>query len=409
MKPILVIALGRLNRGMLSGKTVLITGGGGGIGYEAARALVYLGANVVLAEIDREKGKAAERAIRAEFGTQSDVGRARFFEADISRPEDVAALQGFVKSEFGSLDVLFNNATVTPMGAVHAVGAAAWDKSYAVHIRAAVLLLEAFLPDMLARDSGTVVFVPSSGAAPYMGAYEVFKTAQVELCNTLAAELENTNVVAYSIGPGLVKTDTALRAIGIVSSSMGISVDEFIAMNEKHLLDAETAGAGFAASVALAEQYRGKEISSIQALIDAGIFAAPKQNQPASTISKSAKASLPSAMEKIIVTYSEQYDGWLSRNIFERQWVLRDFKKTVGFSTDAMKTELDTLAKSAKGGNWEAFTRKAPVLSKLSAYYAHQLDLLKGYEKDPAKRAENVKILEGWMEDIGKILDPIKE
>jgi NAD(P)-dependent dehydrogenase (short-subunit alcohol dehydrogenase family) len=68
-------------------------------------------------------------------------------------------------------------------------------------------LLEKLLPGMLKRKSGTVVFVPSSGAAPYMGAYEVFKTAQVELCNTLAGELEGTGVITFSIGPGIVKTD----------------------------------------------------------------------------------------------------------------------------------------------------------------------------------------------------------
>ncbi len=61
-----------------------------------------------------------------------------------------------------------------------------------------------------------------------MGAYEIFKTAQAELSNTLSMELENTNIYSYTISPGLVKTETAVKSIEIVSNSMNISMDEFL-------------------------------------------------------------------------------------------------------------------------------------------------------------------------------------
>ena len=102
---------------------------------------------------------------------------------------------------------------------------------------------------MKTKNSGTIVFVSSSGAAPFMGAYEVFKTAQVELCNTLYGELENTNINVYSIGPGLVKTETAMREIEVVSSHLGMTTEEFYEMNERHILGVEEAGTGFALSV----------------------------------------------------------------------------------------------------------------------------------------------------------------
>ena len=151
--------------------------------------------------------------------------------------------------KYGCPDVLFNNATITAMGAVEDVPIANWDKSYAVNFRAPLLLTQLLLPLMKNKNSGTVVFVSSSGAAPFMGAYEVFKTAQVELCNTLFGELENTNINVYSIGPGLVKTETAMKGIEVVSSRFGMTTEEFYRMNERHILGVEEAGTGFALSV----------------------------------------------------------------------------------------------------------------------------------------------------------------
>lgn len=396
----LVISRGTLTQNDLKGKTVLITGGGGGIGLEAARACVWLGAAVILAEVDKQKGLTAERAIQAEFPS----GRICFFQTDISKDSDIDKLHAFVQKTYGMLDVIVNNATITPLGEVHKVGIANWDKSYAVNLRAPVLLLEKFLPDMKARNSGTIVFVPSSGAAPYMGAYEVFKTAQVELCNTLSGELEGTNIITYSIGPGLVKTATALKGIETVSQHMGISADAFIALNEKHMLDTETAGAGFAASIALAERYNGKEVSSIQVLLDAQILGNAKQEPTARALSDENKAALSSVIERIAATYDEQYEGWLKRNVFERQWVLRDFKKTVGRSTDQVKNELCNLLALTKSGDWSDIGPYAEVVSKLKAYYEHQIDLLSGYEKDPKKLQENVAIITGWIADIQRVL-----
>jgi NAD(P)-dependent dehydrogenase (short-subunit alcohol dehydrogenase family) len=263
----LVISKGSLKQGQLTGKTVLLTGGGGGIGLETARALIWLGAKVVIAEIDRKSGEAAEKALSAEFG----AGKAFFIETDISNEKSVERLCRQAGQKVGCVDVIFNNATIAPIGAAHTVGVNKWDKSYGVNLRGPVLLLERLLPAMLIRKSGIIVFVPSSGAAPYMGAYEVFKTAQVELCNTLAGELESSGVLTFSIGPGIVKTDTASRAIEQIAPLHGKSVAEFFEMNKAVLISPEEAGAGFAAAVALAERYNGAETSSLQALADAGI------------------------------------------------------------------------------------------------------------------------------------------
>jgi len=94
------------------------------------------------------------------------------------------------------------------MGAIDVVPISDWDLSYAVNLRAPVLLIQKFLPSMK-NSGGIIVFNPSASVAGYMSAYEIFKSAQVELCNTLAEENPENDIIIYSVAPGFVKTDTA--------------------------------------------------------------------------------------------------------------------------------------------------------------------------------------------------------
>ena len=274
--------------GLLKQKTVLLTGAGGGIGVEAALSFAAMGARVILAEIDPANGEHAEEAVNAAYPAS-----AAFYEVDLSSDEQLRRMAQWIEANYGTPDVLFHNATITKMGAVDQVDVAHWDKSYAVNLRAPLLITQLFLPQMKARNSGAVAFVSSSGASPYMGAYEVFKTAQVELGNTIAMELEETNVAAYTIGPGLVKTQTAMSAIEVVAASMGMTTDAFYEMNGSHILGADAAGLGFALSAAYAEQYRGQEIGCIQVLMDCGVFEQEPDKTPKTASPGSASPALP--------------------------------------------------------------------------------------------------------------------
>lgn len=387
-------------RDMLKDKVILITGAGGGIGYEAARAFAYLGATVVIAEINQEKGILAQNTINSELSDNRVV----FYAVNLADEKQIDGLYSFIKSGYGHLDVIINNATIAPMGAVDSVSSSDWDKSYAVNLKAPVLLTQKFLPDMKQRNSGVIVFISSSGAAPYMGAYEVFKTAQVELCNTLAGELEDTNIITYAIGPGLVKTETAQKAIETVSASMGISLTEFYKMNEKHILDAETAGVGFALSVIHAEKYRGQEIGSIQALMDAGVFenAIDTSQLDVSTINAE---DLVASIKNIVDTFDEQYNGWLKRSLFERQWVLRDFKKTVGMSADSFQKRMLIILGLSEKASFTALAEHKSLFGKLKEYYTRQHKLLQSYEKNPEKRKENSQIIRNWMSELQIVID----
>lgn len=390
-----------IRAGSLSGKVVLITGAGGGIGYEAARAMAYLGAKVIIAEIDRKKGKWAQNSINGELCTDC----VSFFCTDITDDKQVQALYDFIKEKYSSLDVLFNNATITPIGAVERVSIADWDKSYAVNLRAPILLTQKFLPWMKEKNKGILVFVPSSGAAPYMGAYEVYKTAQVEVCNTLAAELEGSNIITYAIGPGLVKTETAQEAIEIVSSFMNLSIEEFYKLNDKHIISVEEAGVGFALSVVNAGRYNGQEIGAIQALMDAGVFENHAQSSSGSCLADA--ILLKPYIENLVIVFEQQYTGWLNRNLYERQWVLRDFKKHVGMSADNFHKLMINISDMAQDENFESIVECKPWLVKLKEYYIHQNKLLQGYEKDLEKLNKNSQVIRDWIDELQTVIDKL--
>ncbi|MDF2921113.1 MAG: short-chain dehydrogenase/reductase [Paenibacillaceae bacterium] len=386
--------------GKMQGRTVLLTGAGGGIGYEAARSFASMGARIILAEIHREKGKHAEESINAEFSDKP----AFFYAIDLADEVQIHAMAGWVLQNYGVPDVIFNNATITKMGAVDQVEISFWDQSYAVNLKAPLVLTQRFLPLMKERKTGTIAFVSSSGAAPYMGAYEVFKTAQVELSNTLAMELEDSGVFVYTIGPGLVKTETAMKGIEIVAEGMGMTTEEFYKMNGQHILEVEKAGLGFALSAAFPERYHGKEIGCIQVLMDFDVFTdRERDTTPSSQISHDAQQRRENQLISIQNTFHQQFGGWKKMNIFERQWVFRDFKKMMGLSAEqAIDSLRQFRSKLENGGELEQEDRI--FFEKLKGYWEHQLQLLRGYEKNKVKLEENTQIIMGWINDIHEFL-----
>lgn len=376
----------------LLGKTVIITGGGGGIATYTGKALAYLGANVILAELDEQKGLAAENYIGTGWR-----GKIAYHPLDLTSSQSISELFEYVMEHFGCADAIIHNAAVTPIDSVEVLPLASWDTSYLVHLRGPVELTQKLLPHMKKRNSGTIVFTPSSGAVPFMGAYEVFKTAEVELANTLAGELENTGIQVYCIGPGLVKTNTATAAIEKIAPLMGITIDEFYAMNAGNIVSAEEAGTAFAVSLLFADKYSGTEIGGVQVLTDAGIIKLENSIEITGELYSSEK-------EKVLIsvgnTFYEQYEGWKNRNIFERQWMLRDFKKQVGRSADEVLGLLASHISAYKNKRFDELNNLNELLISLRAYYCHQYELMQGYIKDQKTRDEYSVSIKGWISDI---------
>jgi hypothetical protein len=244
--------------------------------------------------------------------------------------------------------------------------------------------------------------VSSTGTA-FLGGYETFKAAQVHLANTLDAELEGTNVIAYTIGPGLVLTETASKAVAQLAPQMGMSVEAFFEMNKGAVLSVEEAGAGFAASIVFAEKFRGQEISSIQALKAADRwtqnFGTRETESHSAEISLEKRKQAQALCEAVYITLKAQSTGWKSRSLFERQWVIRDFKKTAGMPVEEWLSSLERLNESLRG---EGAILSLP-LDKLAGYYGHLAELAKGYEKNAAKLEENLRHVYGWRDEVKEL------
>jgi len=396
----MVISQLGLTPAALRGETVIVTGAGGGIGFEAARALLWLGAKVVIAEINEQSGSKAARILGAEFSPESVL----FVHTDVGDEDSVQNLYNESVRRFGKVDAVINNATIAVLGEVKDVPIEKWDASYRVNLRGPVLMAKTFLPDMIRRNHGVFACVSSTGTA-FLGGYETFKAAQVHLANTLDAELANTNVIAFTIGPGLVPTETASKAVEQLVPQMGMTVDEFFALNKNAVLSVEEAGAGFAAAIVFAEKFRGQEISSIQALKAADIRfgAAETENKPA-VLHSEEREPARALCERVRTTLKEQSDDWKRRSLFERQWVIRDFKKVAGMPVEEWLDALARLEENLRGDQ----AISPPPLQKLAGYYNHLAELAKGYEKDPAKLEENLRHVYGWRDEVKQLERMIK-
>jgi len=385
----------------LAGETAIITGAGGGIGFEAARAMLALGAKVVIAEIDVDMGNKAVDNLAAVFGEN----QVYFVQADVGDESSVANLKTQCLERFIKVDVVINNATIAPLGSVTDVPIETWDASYQVNLRGPVLMAQAFLPGMVTRGHGTFVCVSSTGTA-YLGAYETFKSAQVHLAETLDAELEGTGVNVLTIGPGFVPTETATQAAAQLTPRLGMTMEEFYSLNQHAILTAKEAGLGFALAVLYAERFKGMEISSLQALRAADInYGTTGLSESTKTLKVNKRKVALELCKQVKHTLAEQSAGWRERSLFERQWMLRDFRKNAGMNVERWLDALERLETGLAGDG----PIEVPPLSDLAEYYEHLAELAKGYEKDSEKLEEDLAHIYSWREEVFSLLQALGE
>ena len=181
--------------------TALVTGGGRGIGRAIAQALANAGWPVAItarsaAELDETVKLAANRMVAVT--------------ADVADPGDVHAMVERVQREFGSIDLLVNNAGMPgPLGPFWENDPAEWWRNQEVNLRGPMLCCRAILPGMIARQAGRIINVASgAGCQPFpeLSAYVVSKTALIRFSEQLAFELAPHGVRVFSMHPGTVRT-----------------------------------------------------------------------------------------------------------------------------------------------------------------------------------------------------------
>ncbi|MCM8732342.1 SDR family NAD(P)-dependent oxidoreductase [Hephaestia sp. GCM10023244] len=184
------------------GRTVIVTGGGNGIGGAIASEFGARGANVVVNDID------AARAVRkaAEIGNGAIATP-----GDASSSADVAAVVGKALAAFGKVDILINNAGMDQAVSILDLEEEDWDRLIAVNLKSAFLFSKAVLPGMIAQSYGRIVCV--SSVVAHRGAmnggihYGTTKGGMLGFARTLARQMAKTGVTVNAIAPGVVETD----------------------------------------------------------------------------------------------------------------------------------------------------------------------------------------------------------
>lgn len=188
-----------------SGKTVIVTGGGGGIGGAACHRFASEGANVAVFDMNLASAEKVAASIAAAGG------KAQAFACDITQRDQVDAAIAATQAAFGGIDVLVNNAGWDIFKPFTKTVPAEWDKLIAINLVGALHMLHAVLPIMVTKGGGRVVNIASdAGRVGSSGeaVYAACKGGLISLSKTLAREHARHNITVNVICPG--PTDTAL-------------------------------------------------------------------------------------------------------------------------------------------------------------------------------------------------------
>ncbi len=187
----------------MTGRTVLITGGGTGIGRAAALQFAREGASVLVV------GRRAEPLAGTVAVIEQGGGSAAWHAADVAVEADVRAAVARAVERFGSLDVLVNNAGWSPKWApVHETPDDVWDRVFDVNLKGAFRVLRAALPHLVA-SRGSIVNVSSISAlkgANSVASYSAAKAGLIALTRCVAAEYGWQGVRCNCIIPSWVET-----------------------------------------------------------------------------------------------------------------------------------------------------------------------------------------------------------
>lgn len=210
---------------MLKGKAALVTGSTSGIGLGMARAFAAEGCKVMLNGLgDAAEIEATRAALAEEFGVE-----VRYNGADMTKPDEIAAMVKEAESAFGSLDILVNNAGIQHTAAIPDFPDAKWEAVIAINLSAVFYGTKAALPGMQKRGWGRIVNIASAHgkvASPNKSAYVAAKHGVVGLTKVTALENAGKGVTCNAICPGWVRTDLVERQIEALAEKLGVSVEE---------------------------------------------------------------------------------------------------------------------------------------------------------------------------------------
>lgn len=241
--------------GRLQGKVAVITGAASGIGKAAAKLFVAEGAKVIAADISDEQGAALE---------QAHTGDLVYVHTDVTSEADIAAAVAAAVSNFGRLDIMFNNAGAqgdpSPILDIEPDG---FDKTIALLTRSVVLGTKHAAKQFIAQGSSGSIVSTASAAGIQSGwsapGYTVAKHAVIGAVRQAALEFGARGIRSNAIAPGIIRTPIMARSFGVPLDE----ADDFSDFLEEKLGSTQPIGRlGLPEDIAEAALWLGSDASS---------------------------------------------------------------------------------------------------------------------------------------------------
>jgi 3-oxoacyl-[acyl-carrier protein] reductase len=196
----------------LEGRSIIITGGGKGIGKVYAEEFAKAGARVVAADIDADAAKVVAKAIAAQGGEALGLG------VDIASEDATQAMAQAALDRFGAIDVLINNASLMSVLARRSwleIPVEEWDRVMAVNLRGMFLACRAAFPAMKAQKRGKIVNISSSRVwegAPNRLHYTTSKAGVIGFTRALSREVAEFGITVNAVTPGITQSETQVAS-----------------------------------------------------------------------------------------------------------------------------------------------------------------------------------------------------
>jgi len=209
---------------MLQGKNAIITGSTSGIGLGIARALAARGCAIMLNGFG---DPAAIERIRYELAAAHGV-TVQYHNADMTRPEQIAALVDETAAKLGSVDILVNNAGIQHTAPVEEFPVEKWDAILAINLSSSFHTIRHSLPHMKKQQWGRIINIASVHglvASANKAAYVTAKHGLVGLTKVVALETAGSGITSNAICPGWTRTELIEPQIAARATALGVDIE----------------------------------------------------------------------------------------------------------------------------------------------------------------------------------------